>query len=96
MSVTKDEITLAKAIAHYGKQKQVIKAIEEMSELQKELCKDLIGCGSRANITEELADCYITMKQIMMIYGISLNDVDKQVGRKIKRLEERLNRGTPW
>ena len=96
MSVSKEEIILAKAIAHYGKQNQVIKTIEELSELQKELCKDLIGNGDKANITEELADCYITMRQIMIMYGISEDDVDKQLEFKIDRLAERLKRGAPW
>lgn len=37
------EIVLLKAINNYGKQMQIIVAIEELSELQKELCKLLRG-----------------------------------------------------
>lgn len=34
-------------ISNYGYYKQTIKAIEEMSELQKELCKDILHKGKK-------------------------------------------------
>ena len=50
---------LKEIIDYYGEEKQMIKAIEEMSELQKELCKTLIGKGNRDSLVEEIADVQI-------------------------------------
>ena len=44
--------------------------IEEMSELTKELCKELRNRGNVDHIAEELADVEITLAQIKLIYGI--------------------------
>ena len=44
--------------------------IEEMSELTKELCKELRNRGNVESIADELADVEITLAQIKMIYNI--------------------------
>ena len=44
--------------------------IEEMSELTKELCKELRSRGNVENIADELADVEITLAQLKMIYSI--------------------------
>ena len=46
-----------KAIVNsYGKENQITVAVEELSELIKELCKELRGMGNPEHIAEEMAD----------------------------------------
>lgn len=68
---------------------QKIVAIEEMSELQKELSKNLRGKDNRENIAEEIADVEIMLEQMKMLYDIE-DDVKVWKHRKLKRLEEKV------
>ena len=73
----------------YGVDKQLIVANEELSELQKEICKCLRRKGTRENLVEEVADVSIMLEQI--IYSFNIDDeVEKVVEEKIKRTKERL------
>lgn len=76
-------------IDKYG-DKQVIVAIEELSELQKELCKYLRGKGNIENITEELADVQIMIEQMQMLFNIDSYDLVRKMDEKILRTKERL------
>ena len=58
------------AIDFFGDLSQKVMVIEEMSELTKELCKELRDRGNIDHIAEELADVEITLSQIKLIYGI--------------------------
>lgn len=62
-------VDLWQIIAHYGYGHQKHKAIEEFAELTEALSRDMNGDGNRANIAEEMADCYIMLSQLMLIYG---------------------------
>lgn len=91
ISMTDDEKQIEKtAIKTYGKTIQTVVAIEEMSELIKELSKCLRGYESKGAITEEIADVYIMIDQVMMMYGIDLNEVVTVMSRKLERLKERM------
>lgn len=74
----------------YGIDAQITKAIEELSELQKELCKFILDDGKLENIIEEVADVKIMIEQIELIFGISkaVKAVKKD---KIQRLSDRLD-----
>lgn len=78
------------AIEKYGNWQQVIVAIEEMSELQKELCK----CfreekGNTEHIAEEIADTTIMLEQLRMIFDC--NDLTREImDKKIRRLAKRV------
>ena len=64
-----DDIEIMKtAIKTFGPQLQTVVAIEEMSELQKELTKFLRGNGKKKHLTEEVADALIMITQIQIIY----------------------------
>lgn len=79
------------AFIRYGEKAQLIVAIEELSELQKELCKHLRN-GDLSNmdaIIDETADVQIMLEQIQMIFGID-DCVSKRMEYKINRLEQRL------
>lgn len=68
-------------------------SMEEMSELQKELCKYLRGKYSPANIAEEIADVEIMLEQMKMLFCCA-DDVHDVRRRKVERLKERLDNGT--
>lgn len=75
-------------IAKYGKLQLVI-AIEEMSELTKEISKDLRGKGNREHIIEEMADVQLMLDQIKEYYNISQDDIYKIKRKKILRTQQR-------
>ena len=85
---------LKKAIEIYGKDMQLNVAIEELSELIKEICKNKRGSNNRKNIIEEMADCYIMLEQVAIIFDISNHDINEVVSYKIERLEKRLAEGS--
>ena len=86
-----DDIEIMKtAIKTFGPQLQTVVAIEEMSELQKELTKFLRGNGKKKHLTEEVADALIMITQIQIIYGIGDEDVREIMDYKLNRLRERV------
>lgn len=84
--------TLEKAIATYGVDMQLTVAVEEFSELTKEICKARRGENNLENIIEEVADCYIMLKQLEIIFDIDYNDIVMVRNNKIDRLERRLEK----
>ncbi|MFR0781290.1 MAG: hypothetical protein ACLSH8_17045 [Zhenhengia sp.] len=79
-----------RAIEKYGPDMQQNVAIEEMSELTKELCKNKRGEDNYLNIAEEIADVQIMLEQLILIHNIGpLVGAIKE--KKLKRLEERLS-----
>ena len=81
---------LEKAIEVYGADLQKQVAIEEMSELIKEIYKDFRGQGNKDNIIEEIADVDIMLTQLMIIYNIKPYELDDVKTNKLVRLSERL------
>ena len=59
---------LGTALSFYGCEIQQVIAIEELSELQKELCKSLRSGADKPHISEEIADVQIMLVQMMMLY----------------------------
>lgn len=84
--------TYKKAIKTYGKKAQKLMAIEEMSELTKEICKDFRGMLDREHLIEEIADVTITIYQLLMMYEIGDNEIQQMCERKVERLKERLEK----
>lgn len=81
------EDILRKAIQTYGKNQQLLMAIEEMSELTKAICN--YNRGRESNIAEEMADVYIMLAQMSIIFDNS-DEVTMWITRKIERLDHRL------
>ena len=82
--------TIDKAIEKYGDKQQKIVAIEEMSELTKEITKDLRGNPNIEHITEEIADVHIMLMQLQKMYKINLQTLFEAINNKLERLEKRL------
>lgn len=77
-----------KLIDKFGIEKQLLVAIEELSELQKVLCKHLRGKGDILAITEEMADVYIMLEQLEFIFSNS-RQLEDMKEMKIRRTVER-------
>lgn len=79
------------AITKYSQMNQIIKAVEEMSELTKELCKLLVNDSkySIEGIAEEIADVTIMVEQLRLIFDIN-DEVCTMMDSKIRRLENRI------
>ena len=77
------------AIDFFGVTSQKIMVIEEMSELTKELCKELRNRGNVEQIADELADVEITLAQIKMIYDIH-QKVEEHKDFKLRRLAKNM------
>lgn len=80
---------ISAAIEEYGKLNQLVVAVEELSELQKEICKFIRGDGSREHIAEEIADVSIMLAQLEEIFDIRTS-IDYHYGAKMLRLESRI------
>lgn len=78
------------AIRKNGKVMQTVVAIEELSELQKELSKFIRGKGNRDNLIEEVADVLIMITQIQIMFALPDDEIKEVVDFKIKRLKERM------
>lgn len=84
----KDIYNKAKQV--YGIDAQVTKAVEELAELQKELCKFLLDDGTMKNIIEEIADVKVMIEQLELIF--ECKDKVKLIKKaKIQRLSDRLD-----
>lgn len=84
-------VVYKRAILKFGQRSQVNVAIEEMSELTKELCKLNRGRDNRDHILEEIADVYIMLHQLTLIFdNPDEMQVTQYIDEKTKRLEELL------
>ena len=82
---------LTQAVKRYGVVSQVNMMFEEMSELQKELCKHLRGKDNLTEIAEEIADVEIMLAQMKAIFGCAAM-VEGWRQTKVDRLANRLER----
>ena len=81
--------TYTKAMMAFGERNQLIVAVEELSECQKEICKILRGGDGLRNLAEEVADVTIMLEQIQLMFNID-DCVCNFMDEKIKRLDDRV------
>lgn len=75
-------------INKFGAEHQIIIAIEELSELQKELCKLLRHEPNGSHLMEEIADVEIILEQLKLILR-DHSDIDFWINQKLRRAKER-------
>ena len=80
---------LQRAIAKWGEDAQMKMVLEEMSELQKEICKLWRGKDNRDAIAEEVADVVIMLDQLELMLDIQYQ-VEQYRQKKLRRLQKRL------
>ena len=73
----------------YGESTQLTVALEEMSEVQKEVCKYLRGKGNMDHLAEELADATIMIEQVRDMLNLG-DKVEQYMDEKISRLVQRV------
>jgi len=77
------------ALDTWGAESQTVVVFEEMSELQKALCKNYRGADNRDNIAEEIADVQIMLEQMILLHNCG-PQVQKWRKMKLDRLADRL------
>lgn len=84
-----------KKIANYqGIENQSIVALEELSELQKEICKMRRGIGNKEHLSEEIADVEIMLEQIKELYEVDPSVIDAYKLVKVKRQLDSMDQYT--
>ena len=77
------------ALNKWGVDLQTMMAVEEMSELTKEICKIKRGKMDLDALADEIADVTIMLEQLREIYGLN-NAVCDHMDAKILRLQSRV------
>lgn len=92
MVLDQENIELYEKLFRKGWHKQIIVAIEEMSELQKELCKMLRNSNADniEHIKEEIADVSIMLEQLIVLLKIKPSTIADIREMKLHRTRERL------
>ncbi len=85
-----DKDLYSRAVSTFGETSRLILAIEEMSELIKELSKYTRGRQNIGNICEEMADVEIMLEQLKIVFH-NRAAVDYHRSMKLQRLGDRLN-----
>lgn len=65
--------------------------IEELSELQKEITKDIRKKLNKEHLLEEIADVIIVLHMAKEIYNISESEIEEWVNKKMERNLKRIN-----
>lgn len=79
----------ANALSTFGPNMQLVVALEEMAELQKEITKCLRGNPNPMHLAEEVADATIMLEQLRQIFNIN-EEVCDMMDKKIARLAFRV------
>lgn len=77
------------ALETWGPDAQTLMMFEEMSELQKELCKYARGKRDKNAIAGEIADVFIMLEQMILLHGCA-EQVERQKSWKLERLIQRI------
>lgn len=85
-----EQVKLYEYLLNKYEEKQLIVAIEEMSELTKEITKSLRGKTDISHLLEEYVDVVIMLEQVKIYYGLDEEKINKVKEQKLKRTEERL------
>lgn len=81
--------TYSVAVETYDRTSRLMLAIEEMSELSKELSKNYRGEDNISAISEEMADVEIMLEQLKLIFR-NRSEVDAVKAEKLCRLSNNL------
>ena len=84
---------LEENIKEHGVVLETVIAMEECAELIQAISKvkryGFVG-EYRDNLIEEIADVSIVIREIMMIFGHSVGDINEVIDSKIQRINSRL------
>jgi hypothetical protein len=89
MSRVEMESIYQRAINKFGRNNQVLKSIEELSELTIELSRKLSGMANDTLICGEIADVEIMISQLRWIFDSAVIDAYKKL--KLERLQKLID-----
>ena len=82
---------LQRSAAKWDAEWHAMCAIEEMSELTKQLIKLYRGKSNHYDdMVEEVADVLIKIEQLIVSYKIPREQLDAIIGKKLERLKKRI------
>lgn len=84
----------ADALDTFGPNVQLVVALEELAEAQKEICKALRGGARIYHLAEEVADATIMLEQVRQVFAIN-EEVCKIMDGKVLRLRQRVESAKP-
>lgn len=84
------ETLYAEAYEKWGENAQVMKAIEEFSELNVELAKESNGIRRNGNLFQEIADAEIMLEQLRFIFIGHEKEIDQCKYEKLFKLRTLL------
>lgn len=90
MATEANDDLYSRAVNTFGETSRLILAIEEMSELTKELSKYIRGRQNIGGICEKMADVEIMLEQLKIVFR-NRAAVDYHRSQKLQRLGDRLN-----
>ena len=82
-----------KIFKYFGYENQRRKLVEEINELNDEILLFEKGIGDIQDLKEELADCYILLKQFKEYYEITDEELMVIIRYKLNRTLERIEGG---
>lgn len=77
------------ALNTFGVNAQLAKALEELNEVQLEICRVVNGRGNFHHLAEEVADATIMLEQVRHIFAIN-DEVCRVMDAKVLRLRQRV------
>lgn len=81
-----------RAIEHYGKHKQINKAIEELNELAVALSHYRDHKISTEELIKEIGDVMIMVEQMRIIYGIKVKEIHDSMKNSLDSLDSSIDR----
>lgn len=90
MATEANDDLYSRAVNTFGETSRLILAIEEMSELTKELSKYIRGRQNVGGICEEMVDVEIMLEQLKIVFR-NRAAVDYHRSQKLQRLGDKLN-----
>ena len=80
----------ADALDTYGLNGQLLKALEELTEVQLEIYRILEGRPNVMHLAEEVADATLMLEQVRLMFGIN-EEVCEFMDAKVLRLQHLIN-----
>ena len=93
MIITKHERVIEEALNKYGRVPQLLIAVEELGEVQKEILKFIRGNDNLNDLEQELADLEIVLEYVYRICKPDKSNIERWKKFKIDKLEKNLKEG---
>ena len=90
-----NQILCELCLTRYGRDTQLMVLAEECAELIKEAAKALRGYERPEKLKEELIDVIVMTEQLLLDMDISMDEVDEEAEKKLRRALSRFERDFP-